>query len=77
MAVVRGFVVFLKYDITGFGGLRNALLRWRYLTILMPQKACDIFGIHYDIYSGRPALRSASKYNSNSSLSLYGIVNAN
>jgi hypothetical protein len=30
MAVVRGFVVFLKYDITGFGGLRKALLRWRY-----------------------------------------------
>ncbi len=27
MAVVRGFVVFLKYDITGFGGLRKALLR--------------------------------------------------
>ena len=34
MAVVRGFVVFLKYDITGFGGLRNALLRWRYQRIL-------------------------------------------
>jgi hypothetical protein len=28
MAVGSGFVVFLKYDITGFGGLRKALLRW-------------------------------------------------
>ena len=37
MAVVRGFVVFLKYDISGFGGLRKALLRWRYRKILEPQ----------------------------------------
>ena len=42
MAVVRGFVVFLKYDITGFGGLRKALLRWRYRIFLVRIIAVDL-----------------------------------
>ena len=42
MAVVRGFVVFLKYDITGFGGLRKALLRWRYMYFYTVYRSADI-----------------------------------
>ena len=42
MAVVRDFVVFLKYDITGFGGLRKALLRWRYVRFYDDNFACDM-----------------------------------
>jgi len=47
MAVVRGFVVFLKYDITGFGGLRKALLRWSdvvsFIMLLEFNSLCIVF----------------------------------
>jgi hypothetical protein len=49
-------------DITRIFRLRKALISWRCHTFIRSRMACDISSSLYDIYSGKPALRSAAIY---------------